>query len=70
MERAEQMLETMRGSFEYLRNENISLSVSIGIAVSDRKDTIHTLYNKADLALYSSKKQGKDQYTMYDALGA
>lgn len=70
MERAEQMLETMRDSFEYLRNENISLSVSIGIAVSDRKDTIHTLYNKADLALYSSKKQGKDQYTMYDALGA
>lgn len=67
IERANSMLETMRESFSYLETEGIELSISIGIAVAKKKDTIHTLYRKADLALYQSKKKGKDQYSLYDS---
>ncbi len=68
IERANSMLEAMRDSFSYLQKENIHLSISIGIAIADKKDTINTLYHKADLALYQSKKKGKDQYCLYDSL--
>ncbi|EGQ22276.1 hypothetical protein HMPREF9372_2968 [Sporosarcina newyorkensis 2681] len=66
-ERAENMLKTMRQSFSYLQKEEIPLSISIGIAIADEKDTMHTLYHKADLALYQSKKKGKDQYSLYNS---
>ena len=65
IERANRMLAVMRESFSYLQKEDIHLSISIGIAHADEKDTIHTLYHKADLALYQSKKKGKDQYSFY-----
>lgn len=68
IERATSMLEAMRVSFSYLQQEDIHLSISIGIAIADKKDTISTLYHKADLALYQSKKKGKDQYCLYDSL--
>lgn len=68
IERANSMLETMRESFSYLEKEDIHLSISIGIAIAEKKDTIHTLYHKADLALYQSKKKGKDQYSLYDSV--
>ncbi len=66
--RAERMLETMRDSFSYLAKENIHLSISIGIAIAETKDTMHTLYHKADLALYHSKKKGKDQYSLFHSI--
>lgn len=68
IERANSMLEAMRLSFSYLQQEDIHLSISIGIAIADKQDTINTLYHKADLALYQSKKKGKDQYCLYDSL--
>ncbi|WP_194841434.1 GGDEF domain-containing protein [Sporosarcina obsidiansis] len=67
-ERADCMLTSMRESFSYLQKENIHLSLSIGIAMAESKDTIHTLYNKADIALYQSKKKGKDQYSLYNVV--
>ncbi|ARK23726.1 hypothetical protein SporoP37_02800 [Sporosarcina sp. P37] len=66
MKCADSMLESMRKSFAYLQKEEIHLSISIGIATAEKKDTIHTLYRKADVALYQSKKKGKDQYSFYE----
>lgn len=67
-ERANSMLEAMRESFSYLEKDHIHLSISIGIAIAEEKDTIHTLYHKADIALYDSKKKGKDQYSLYHSV--
>ncbi|GKV66466.1 hypothetical protein NCCP2331_26190 [Sporosarcina sp. NCCP-2331] len=67
-ERAENMLGSMRDCFSYLEKDDIHLSISIGIAIADTKDTMHTLYHKADVALYHSKKKGKDQYSLYHYL--
>ena len=49
-----------------LKEEKESLSCSIGIAQAPRdgKD-FHTLYKKADLALYQAKNQGKNKYMFY-----
>jgi diguanylate cyclase (GGDEF)-like protein len=43
-------------------------TLSIGVAMSPR-DGVHygDLFGKADIALYRSKSQGRDQYTIYDA---
>lgn len=47
-------------------HSEFKISVSIGIAVSpkDGKDYLE-LFRKADLALYQTKKNGKDGYTIY-----
>ncbi len=53
-----------------LRDEKdgvIGLTLSIGIAFSDRKDPQGSIYEDADKALYISKGKGKDTYTFYTA---
>lgn len=67
LEHAEHMLDSMRKAFGYLQQENIRLSISIGIAKAERDDTIQSLYTKADLALYDAKKKGKDRFSFYNA---
>lgn len=48
------------------REENeINLSLSIGIAYAEKDEELITLYEKADQALYKSKENGKNQYTFY-----
>ncbi|GHU06602.1 hypothetical protein FACS1894158_13530 [Betaproteobacteria bacterium] len=43
-------------------------TLSIGVALAPRDGTDYEdLFNKADLALYESKRQGRDRYTIYDA---
>jgi diguanylate cyclase (GGDEF)-like protein len=46
---------------------NYKVSGSVGISIY-KKDgtTYHELYNKADLALYRSKNQGKDRFCFYN----
>lgn len=47
-------------------NNSIKLTLSIGVSFYKKDDVEYDgLFKKADLALYSSKKNGKDQYTMY-----
>ncbi len=44
----------------------MNLTLSIGIAkFSDDADTYEELFKKADISLYESKHNGKDQYTFY-----
>ena len=44
-------------------------TLSIGVSLAPRDGTDYKeLLNKADMALYRSKRQGRDQYTIYDAM--
>lgn len=48
--------------------DTIKLTLSIGVSYYKKDDSDYDgLFKKADLALYSSKKNGKDQYTMYSS---
>lgn len=50
-----------------MENKRICLSISIGIAISPKDGlTMDELYHKADRALYRVKKQGKQNYGIYD----
>ncbi|MEI3606345.1 GGDEF domain-containing protein [Pseudogracilibacillus sp. SE30717A] len=52
-----------------LNNENeintFAVSVSIGIALSEETDNQESLYKKADIALYTAKDKGKNQFIVY-----
>ncbi len=48
-----------------LTSQNLSITTSIGLAESRINETLETLLNKADLALYHSKALGKNQLTIY-----
>ena len=43
-----------------------SVSVSVGIVHGSQANDIETLMNKADEAMYKSKKRGKHAFTFYD----
>lgn len=46
---------------------NLSISASLGISVSPRDgQDFHTLYHKADLAMYHAKRQGGDRWILYE----
>lgn len=48
------------------KNEKVEISASIGIAYSDDgNETYEELLSQADIAVYSSKELGKNQYVMY-----
>jgi diguanylate cyclase (GGDEF)-like protein/hemerythrin-like metal-binding protein len=50
----------------YLEGSEVHIGVSIGIASgSEITPNISELLNNADLAMYESKKQGKNRYTFY-----
>ena len=64
--KAEQLTDAFRHLFD---NEKFSIQVtcSIGVAVSPEDGTdFRTLYRHADQALYQAKKQGKNNYVLYD----
>ena len=42
-------------------NEDLDLTVSIGVASLGRRDSANRLFNKADAALYQAKKAGRNQ---------
>lgn len=46
--------------------KDTKFTLSIGIAVAERKDTFETLYKKADLALYRAKGEGKNRAALYE----
>jgi len=63
---AKMMIEKINTEFLRLKDtSNIDVSISIGIAFSIVGDEINTLYDRADSALYESKKNGKNQFTIY-----
>ncbi|MBQ9234745.1 MAG: GGDEF domain-containing protein [Lachnospiraceae bacterium] len=65
IERMEQVISSFTEEFEYER-EQCELSISAGVYIKEVADTkFEDLYEKADSALYISKKNGKSCYTFY-----
>jgi diguanylate cyclase (GGDEF)-like protein len=55
---------------EALDSRHIQATVSMGVAEYDEGDTLESLVGKADSALYQSKKEGRNRYTIYTAGGS
>lgn len=66
IKKAEQIKEANSRSYTDGANVvNITSSIGISVAPIDGTD-FETVYKKADLALYQSKKAGKDRYTLFN----
>lgn len=66
VEKAGELCRLVRGCYAG-QNKEIQLSVSVGVALFYEDGTSYDqLYRAADLALYSSKRAGKDRFTFYD----
>ena len=64
--KAEQLNEKCRLEVTGENGEVVKVSVSIGIASSQKdRENYSELYRCADLALYETKRKGKDTYTIY-----
>ncbi|RJX70018.1 GGDEF domain-containing protein [Vibrio sinensis] len=60
------LLKLLRKTIEK-NNKRVVFSASIGVAVStESKTPLATLIHCADIAVYRSKLEGKDRYTIYD----
>lgn len=44
---------------------NINTSISVGLAFSEKNDTLHTLFSNADKALYEAKNTGKGRAVIH-----
>lgn len=66
-ELCETLLELFMEQLErqQLTDENLSISTSIGLAESRINETKKSLLEKADVALYHAKAQGKNRLTIY-----
>ena len=65
--KAQDILNIIKNLFSLSEN-GFSVSVSMGISFFNKDgDLYHTLFKKADIALYASKRRGKNTYTVYDA---
>ncbi|MDX1294944.1 MAG: GGDEF domain-containing protein [Sulfurimonadaceae bacterium] len=58
---AERILTLARNNKLLYKNEQFSVTLSIGATVMQQGDTIESLINRADQALYRAKERGKDQ---------
>ncbi len=64
-ERMDQVMELFNREFEF-EMKDYTLSISSGVYITRRKDTDFTeMYERADLALYRAKRNGKAQYCFY-----
>lgn len=71
LNRADMLCKALRKTY-YGKNEKYSISASVGIAnFPENGLTYEELYKKADIALYNSKREGKNRHTIFnDNLGS
>jgi diguanylate cyclase (GGDEF)-like protein len=67
---AERLLMALAHPF-FVKNEQLSVSASVGIAFTEnttkgRKESADTLLHDADAAMYRAKSQGPGRYTIFD----
>ncbi|MGI8993677.1 MAG: putative bifunctional diguanylate cyclase/phosphodiesterase, partial [Nocardioidaceae bacterium] len=60
----ERILEALRRRFE-IGGEEVSVTTTIGVAISASRDSAETLLSHADLAMYHAKGQGKNRFETY-----
>ncbi|MDD5211470.1 MAG: GGDEF domain-containing protein [Sulfuricurvum sp.] len=58
------LLSLCRQNKPLYQNEQISVTLSIGLTVIRNDDTLDTLIHRSDIALYRAKKSGKDRLEM------
>lgn len=65
-QKAQQVIENFH-SLDVFNEDDAETSCSIGIACyPDHARDFHELYKRADYALYQAKRQGKNQYVIFD----
>lgn len=62
---AEKMLKIFKHPFNVEGND-IFLTASVGISISEQKMTVKTLIKQADTAMHYAKERGKDTYQIYE----
>ena len=62
---AERLVEAMRVPFE-IDGRHVMMRASAGVALSTGSETGNELLRRADLAMYTSKAEGKNRTTTYD----
>jgi diguanylate cyclase len=63
---AERMVSSVRAAC-LINNQEMNLSVSIGVAMHSVGGSIEQLISAADIAMYRAKKDGKNQFRFFDA---
>nr|WP_282450218.1 GGDEF domain-containing protein [Microbulbifer sp. CAU 1566] len=64
---AEKMLKTVAQPVKIADNL-VAVTMSVGVvAVEDRGDTLESILQKADMAMYHAKRHGKNKYQLYSA---
>ncbi len=66
VEIAGRIIESLQESLE-LPGNDMRVAASIGVAFATPDDGVEELMRNADVAMYSSKAQGKGRYTIYEA---
>lgn len=61
----EEKIKTVRGKMSRDEKGLPPATLSIGVAFNDEKGDADALFKKADIALYKTKKEGKDGYTIF-----
>lgn len=61
----DKLLDAFAKEFES-EHEACKVSLSAGVCIADGNLKFEELYKNADTALYSSKNNGKNQYTIYE----
>lgn len=51
--------------FSCVKQFNINISISVGLAFSEKKDTLRLLFSRADKALYEAKNTGKGRMVVH-----
>jgi len=62
---AQRILSTLRKPIQ-VQGHFLTLNVSIGLAVVQPGDTVQTLMGNADAAMYAAKRNGKDDYALFE----
>jgi diguanylate cyclase (GGDEF)-like protein/PAS domain S-box-containing protein len=65
VEIAARIVETLQASLD-LPGPDLRVGASIGVAFATPEDGVEDLMRNADVAMYSSKAQGKGRYTIYE----
>lgn len=66
---AERILQSVREIQLQIGSQVVGVSVSIGLACRDAQDDRHSLFNRADKAMYAAKHAGRDQIQVFTRQG-